>query len=244
MYYIILSFIMLIVGYKITLGLGYINCKAIEKNLGFIFKPISVKGKRITSLGEKWGKFFGWFSIGHQYKVSLIVIILLPLHFLMYLSILLYFIVVVLSISTNNESLKLLAYEKIGFYTVIFSLFVSAITTIFGYWSSLWKKTKVTFKENRKAITELNVKLKKINSQKWYYSLWENLMQISFFSNDEKGEYWFKKSQVSFITELVKKSSKKASMNFNFDDNELCSFVVIDITNNEEVFKGLIQKDN
>lgn len=246
MYYIFLSFIMSVVACRITLKLGYINRKAIEKNLGFVFKPISIKEKHAMFFEKKWVKFFNWFPTEHQYKISLIVFILLPLHLLMYISILLFFIVVILSISTNNETLKLFAYEKLDFYTVIVSLFVSAITKIFEYWAHIWKKPKqqLTFKEQRKAIKDLNILSKKIKNQKWYYPLWEDLIQISIFSNDQKGEYWFKKSQVSLITELVKKSSKKATVNFHFDDNELCSFVVIDITNNEEVFMGLIQKDN
>ena len=242
MKYVFVVWGMLLAARPITLSLSVINRQSVHKNLGLIFKPITIKDKYKKIFFGKWNRDF--FDCDGIPKISLIVLILLPLILLMYIFVLLYFVIIVISILMSNETLMLLTYEKIGFYVVMYTVFLGILTTIFSLWSYTYKQEKVTIQEQKEAIKNLNDGLKKTRNQRWYYPLWENLMQIAYFSNDEKGEYWFKKSQMSMITNLVKQSSKKATINLEFDGDKLCCFVVKDITNNADVFKGLIQKDN
>ena len=233
---------MLLAARPITLGLSVINRQSVHKNLGLIFTPITINDKYKKIFWGEWNRAF--FDCDGIPKISLIVLILIPLNLLMYTFILLYFVIIIISFLMSNETLMVLTYEKIGFYVVMYTVFLGILTTIFSLWSYTYKQQKVTIQEQKKAIKNLNDGLKKIKNQRWYYPLWENLMQISIFSDDIKGEYWFKKTQLPVITKLVKNSSKNAAINFDFDGDELCSFVVKDITNNNEVFKGLIQKSN
>ncbi len=231
---------LLLVARPITLSLSVINKQSINKRLGFIFAPISIKQNYVKLFFGKWNRNF--FEHDGKHEISLIVLLLIPFNLLIYVLILIYVVMIAVAGITNNETLLLIAYDKYVFNILIYMIIFGILTTIFTYWSYLWKKQKVSVKEQRESLKDLNKALKNFKNQKWYLPLQEELMKIAYSSNDEKGEYFFKTSQISIIRKIATKSSKNAIFKLKYQQNKPNGFVVLDITNNDTVFQGILKE--
>lgn len=231
---------MILAARPITLSLSVINRQSIQKNLGFLFRPIHIKGKLVKLFWGKWTRDF--FECGGTRKISLMVFILLPFNLLMFTLILTYLIMGIVSIVANNETLMLFTYEKYGFKVIMYVVILGIFTTIFSHWANIWKSPKISIKEQKEALKKLNKVLKANKNQKWYYFLWRKLRKIACSSNDKKSEYWFELSQIPKIKELVKQSSKDALLKLEYQKDNPCEFFVLDSTNNIAVFQGLFKK--
>lgn len=241
MKYIFVLLGMFLMARPITLSLRVINGQSVQKRLGLMFRPVSIKRKYIKFFWGKWNRNF--FECEGKYEISLMVLFLLPFNLLMYILILTYLVLLVIASTTNNEILLMFVYWQYGLNVVIYMVLLGIVTTVSTYSSYIWKKPKVSAKKQKENIKNLNRILKDIEKQKWYYPLSEKLMNIASFSNDEKSEYWFEKSQIPSIKKLVIESSKNATFDLKYQLNEPTGFVVIDIKNNNIVFQGLLKGD-
>lgn len=234
-----LAIAMLLTARPTILALCSINRYSVEKDLGFPFCPILIKGKLVKFFWGKWTH--GFFECGGIRKISLMFFIHLPFDLLMIISILVYLVVIIVAILTGNEELMNFAYKKYGFIVVIYTILMGNITAILVHWARIWKAPKVSIKQQIEFTKKLNEDYKKAKNIEWHSLLWEELKNITCSSNNKKLKYWFEVSQIDVINELVSKSSPNAMLKLELKNEKPYKFVVQDNTNNSIVFQGFFK---
>lgn len=226
-----------------TTALALINRLSFEKKLGGIFNPISISE---SFKGFFWGRWnWGLFEGGETGKISLIVLILLPLNLSTYVLFLWYVVKLAMIEISSDGALTLSTFENtVGFSVVLYGVFVGLLTRVFSLWAQIWKNPKTTPKERREHMKNVNETMKTFR-QTWRYFLIQSLRDSACSRNKQKGKYkyYFEESQLPVIEEMVKQSSKNAVLELELREGRAYSFVVKDQTEDKTIFKGIIKSN-
>lgn len=93
-------------------------------------------------------------------------------------------------------------------------------------------------KKHEKNTTKTSRK-KPFKKNKWHYTLYMTLVDISVRKNNKKLKFWYNTDQLEQIENLVKSASENAELKLETKEKKIVSFIVVDTLNKHVVFTGL-----